>query len=36
MLTVRFDELFTETPSGFVPTWIPWGREVIITWEKAG
>jgi hypothetical protein len=34
--TVRrhFDELFRETPDGFVPTWLPDAREMLITWSR--
>ena len=32
-LEARFDELFKQTPDGYVPAWIHPGREVLITWE---
>ena len=28
----HFDELFRATPDGFVPTWLPDAREMLITW----
>ena len=33
LLETRFAELFTRTDAGYVPAWIPPGREVLITWE---
>jgi hypothetical protein len=33
VLETRFDELFSQTSGGYVPTWIDPGREVLITWE---
>ena len=33
VLEVRFDELFTAGPEGFVPRFITPGREVLITWK---
>lgn len=30
----HFDTLFQETPGGFMPTWLPETREMLITWEK--
>ncbi len=31
----HFDELFAETPQGFVPKWMPPTREMLITWATA-
>jgi hypothetical protein len=33
ILESRFDDLFAETPEGYIQTWLTYGREVIITWE---
>lgn len=33
LLETRFAELFTRTDGGYLPAWIPPGREVLITWE---
>lgn len=30
----NFDTLFRETPDGFMPTWLPDTREMLISWEK--
>jgi hypothetical protein len=35
ILETRFDELFAPSPEGFVPRYIPPGREVLITWQPA-
>lgn len=32
-LTSGFDHLFAQTDRGFVPTWSPHSREMLITWE---
>lgn len=31
----RFDTLFEQTPSGYLPRWTVPGREVLITWERS-
>jgi SAM-dependent methyltransferase len=36
VLETRFDDLFTQTADGYVPTWINLGREVLITWKRHG
>ena len=33
ILDTRFDELFAAGRDGFVPRWIPLGREILITWQ---
>jgi SAM-dependent methyltransferase len=33
LLESRFDELFVQTPEGYLPGWLPLGPEVFITWE---
>jgi hypothetical protein len=33
ILNTRFDELFAAVPDGFIPRWIPLGREILITWQ---
>jgi hypothetical protein len=35
ILESRFDELFTAGPDGFTPSYIPPGREILITWQPA-
>jgi hypothetical protein len=33
VLEKRFDELFAPSPEGFIPSYIPPGREILITWQ---
>ena len=32
-IEARFDELFKDTPDGYVPTWRPKSVTMLITWE---
>jgi hypothetical protein len=34
IVEAHFDELFTATPEGFVPRWVPPTREMLITWTR--
>ena len=32
----RFDSLFRKTEHGYIPLWLPFAREMLITWEPGG
>ena len=33
LLEAEFDDLFVQTPEGYLPRWLKLGREVLITWQ---
>jgi hypothetical protein len=35
-LLTRFDSLFRKTEQGYVETWRPFSRQMLVTWEPSG